>query len=263
MDDSFHHIADPNLLNMPAGMDEKEYCTLLADRLEQKILEVGAHKVAAFIAEPILASGGVILAPPGYHAACLDVCRRHDVIYISDEVVTGFGRLGHYFASEAVFGIVPDIITCAKGITSGYVPLGAFLVSDALLRSIDAKNPDLVFSNGFTYSGHPVACAAALKNIEIIEREKILEHVREISPYFQSRLKTLEDIPIVKDVRGVGLMACVECNINQDGGNELARDYEIGNRIDQYCQQSGLTDPPDYQYVRPVSSIDHYRSANR
>ncbi len=248
MDDSFHHIADPNLLNMPAGMDEKEYCTLLADRLEQKILEVGAHRVAAFIAEPILASGGVILAPPGYHAACLDVCRRHDVIYISDEVVTGFGRLGHYFASESVFGIVPDIITCAKGITSGYVPLGAFLVSDKLLRSIDAQNPDIVFSNGFTYSGHPVACAAALKNIEIIEREKILEHVREISPCFQSRLKTLEDIPIVKDVRGVGLMACVECNINQDGDNQLAKDYEIGNRIDQYCQQSGLL-------IRPIINM--------
>ncbi len=248
MDDRFHHIADPNPLNKPAGMDEKEYCALLANQLEQKILEIGESRVAAFIAEPILASGGVILAPQGYHAACLDVCRRHDVMYISDEVVTGFGRLGHYFSSEPVFGIVPDIITCAKGITSGYVPLGAFLVSDALLRSIDVAEPDLVFSNGFTYSGHPVACAAALKNIEIIERENILEHVRETAPYFQSRLKTLEDIPIVKNVRGIGLMACVECSINQDGSQESARDHEIGKRIDRYCQQSGLL-------IRPIVNM--------
>ncbi len=248
MDDRFHHIADPNPLNKPASMDEKKYCALLADQLEEKILELGADRVAAFIAEPILASGGVILAPQGYHAACLEVCRRHDVIYISDEVVTGFGRLGHYFSSEPVFGIVPDIITCAKGITSGYVPLGAFLVSDALLRSIDAAEPDLVFSNGFTYSGHPVACAAALKNIEIIERENILEHVRETAPYFQSRLKTLEDLPIVKNVRGIGLMACVECSINQDGSKESARDHEIGKRIDRYCQQSGLL-------IRPIVNM--------
>ncbi len=248
MDDRFHHIADPNPLNMPAGMDEKEYCTLLADRLEQKILELGTDRVAAFIAEPILASGGVILAPQGYHAACLEVCRKHDVVYISDEVVTGFGRLGHYFASEPVFGIVPDIITCAKGITSGYIPLGAFLVSDALLQSIDAAEPDLVFSNGFTYSGHPVACAAALKNIEIMEREKILEQVRETAPYFQSRLKTLEDIPIVENVRGIGLMACVECSINQGGAREPAKDHEIGKRIDRYCQRSGLL-------IRPIVNM--------
>jgi len=248
MDDRFHHIADPNPLNMPKGMNEKEYCALLADQLEEKILELGADRVAAFIAEPILASGGVILAPQGYHAACLEVCRRHDVIYISDEVVTGFGRLGHYFASEPVFDIVPDIITCAKGITSGYIPLGAFLVSDALLQSIDAAEPDLVFSNGFTYSGHPVACAAALKNIEIIERENILEHVRETAPYFQSRLKTLEDLPIVKNVRGIGLMACVECGINQDDNGEAAKDDEIGKRIDHYCQRSGLL-------VRPIVNM--------
>ena len=248
LDERFHHIADPNLSNMPQGMEEKEYCALLADRLEQKILELGADRVAAFIAEPILASGGVILAPPGYHTACLEVCRRHDVVYISDEVVTGFGRLGHYFASEAVFGIVPDIITCAKGITSGYVPLGAFLVSDALLQSMDALEPDLVFSNGFTYSGHPVACAAALKNIEIIERERILEHVQKTAPYFQSRLQTLADIPIVKNVRGIGLMACVECSINRQGGREKAKDHEIGKRIDRYCQQSGLL-------IRPIVNM--------
>ena len=247
-DDTFHHIADPNILNKPEGMSEEDYCKFKADELENKILEIGIDKVAAFIAEPILASGGVILAPKGYHAACLAVCRKYDVVYISDEVVTAFGRLGHFFASEEVFDIVPDIITTAKGITSGYIPMGAFLVSDKLLASITAEDPSIVFSNGFTYSGHPVACACALKNIEIMEREHILEHVQEIAPYFQQKLSELIDIPIVKDVRGMGLMACVECDIQKNGGDSLAMDYEIGNRIDKHCQELGLL-------VRPLANM--------
>jgi adenosylmethionine-8-amino-7-oxononanoate aminotransferase len=163
-------------------------------------------------------------------------------------VVTAFGRLGHFFASEDVFGIVPDIITSAKGITSGYVPLGAFLVSDRLLESISAEDSSIVFSNGFTYSGHPVACAAALKNIEIMERENILEHVREITPYFQSQLQTLRDIPIVRDVRGIGLMACVECDISQGQDDSPSSDYDIGSRIDKHCQDLGLL-------VRPIGNM--------
>ncbi len=248
MDDTFHHINDPNLMDKAEGMSDDDYCKLRVSDLENKILEVGAENVAAFIAEPILASGGVLMAPDGYHAGCLAVCRKHDVVYISDEVVTAFGRLGHYFASEDVFGIVPDIITSAKGITSGYIPLGAFLVSDKLLKSIDAKDPSVVFSNGFTYSGHPVACAAALKNIEIIDREKILEHVRDVAPYFQQQLATLRDIPIVKDVRGIGLMACVECDINEGGDKALEKDYAIGDLIDKHCQDLGLL-------VRPIINM--------
>jgi adenosylmethionine-8-amino-7-oxononanoate aminotransferase len=246
--DTFHHISDPNLLDKPAEMSEADYCSLKARELDDKIIDIGADKVAAFIAEPIMASGGVILAPEGYHAAMLAVCRKHDVVYISDEVVTAFGRLGHFFASEDVFGIVPDIITSAKGITSGYVPLGAFLVSDRLLESISAEDPSIVFSNGFTYSGHPVACAAALKNIEIMERENILEHAREITPYFQSQLQTLRDIPIVRDVRGIGLMACVECDISQGQDDSLSSDYDIGSRIDKHCQDLGLL-------VRPIGNM--------
>ena len=265
VEDTFHHISDPNLLDKPEGMSEAEYCEQKVGQLEAKILEIGADKVAAFIAEPILASGGVILAPEGYHAGCLAVCRKYDVLYISDEVVTACGRLGHFFASEAVFNIVPDIITCAKGITSGYVPLGAFLVADRLIREInecggaDSQGEDnegvtfsgsssVVFSNGFTYSGHPVACTAALKNIEIMEREKLMEHTREIAPYFQEQLATLRDLPIVKDVRGVGLMACVECDISSGEDDSLSADYEIGKRIDRHCQKLGLL-------VRPIINM--------
>ena len=111
----------------------------LAD-LENMILEVGPDKVAAFIAEPVLASGGVIVPPEGYHQGCLEICRKYDVLYISDEVVTGFGRLGHIIASEKVFGITPDIITCAKGLTSGYVPMGAAIFSDRLIDEIRADD---------------------------------------------------------------------------------------------------------------------------
>ena len=142
-----------------------------------------------------------------------ELCRKHGILYVSDEVVTGFGRLGHFFASEARFGIVPDMIITAKGITSGYQPLGAVLVSDRIAETISEAAPSEkpVFSNGFTYSGHPVACAAALTNIKIMTRDDICGHVRDVGPYFMARLRELLDSPIVCTVRGDHLMACVEC----------------------------------------------------
>lgn len=217
--------------------------------LENAVLHIGADKVAAFIAEPILASGGVIVPPPGYHKRCLEICRKHDVLYISDEVVTGFGRLGHWFASESVFDIVPDIITCAKGLTSGYVPMGACIISDRLFEDISGdKSKGAAFSNGYTYSGHPVSAAAALKTIEIIERDNILEHVRSITPLFQQRLHALQDLPIVTDTRGLGLVGCVECAIDQDADNALHLDKSTGELIDHHCQQLGLL-------VRPLINM--------
>ena len=191
----------------------------------------------------------MIVPPEGYHRKCWEVCKKHDVLYIADEVVTAFGRLGHWFASEDVFDMVPDIVTTAKGLTSGYVPMGAVLISDNLMEQVRAADDTgAVFSNGFTYSGHPVSAAAALKNIEIIERDGLLEHVREVSPYFQARLRELHDIPIVGDVRGMGLMACVECVISQESKEALKLDYEIGNRIDEHCQELGLI-------VRPLINM--------
>jgi adenosylmethionine-8-amino-7-oxononanoate aminotransferase len=170
------------------------------------------------------------------------------MLYLSDEVVTSFGRLGHCFASEAVFGIQPDIITTAKGLTSAYIPMGAFLVSDRLLNEIKELGGDSeVFSNGFTYSGHPVAAVAGLKNLEIMKREKMFEHVQEVGPYMQQQLQTLRDIPIVSDVRGIGLMGCVECELSQ-GDDDLRLDHEIGKRIDKHCQALGLM-------VRPLVNM--------
>jgi len=236
-----HHLPSPNPYRRPEGMSVEAFCDAKVADLENKILELGPRNVAVFIAEPILASGGVIVPPPGYQKKCLEVCRRHDVLYISDEVVTAFGRCGHIFASEAVFDIVPDIITTAKGISSGYVPLGAVFISDRLIEEASAAgSPHSVFANGFTYSGHPASCAAGLATLDILERERIPEHVREIAPYFQERWQELRDIPLVGDVRGVGLMACVECEIDPEGEDTLKADYEVGNRIDHHCQELGL-----------------------
>ena len=149
------------------------------------------------------------------------------------------------FASEAVFDIVPDMITCAKGLTSGYVPLGALLISERLLAQLQGDEDDQAsFSNGFTYSGHPVSCVAALENIDIIERENMLAHAREVAPYFMKQLGTLVDLPLVAEVRGIGLMASVVCAI--PGKESLELDYEIGNRIDAHCQRLGLLVRPVY-----------------
>jgi adenosylmethionine-8-amino-7-oxononanoate aminotransferase len=236
-----HHLPSPNPYRRPEGMSVEAFCDAKVADLENKILELGPENVAAFIAEPILASAGVIVPPPGYQKKTLEVCRRHDVLYISDEVVTAFGRCGHIFASEAVFDIVPDIITTAKGISSGYIPLGAVFISDRLIEEASAAgSPHSVFANGFTYSGHPASCAAGLATLDILESDGFLEHVREITPYFQERWQELRDIPLVGDVRGVGLMACVECEIDPESEDSLKLDYEIGNRIDQYCQELGL-----------------------
>ncbi len=248
--DMVHFVPAPNPYWRPEGMSIEAFCDAKVKDLEDKILELGSERVGAFIAEPILASGGVIVPPEGYQKRCLEVCREYDVLYISDEVVTAFGRLGHWFASKDVFEFEPDIITCAKGITSGYVPLGAVLISDRTFSQVMSKvGGATLFSNGFTFGGHPVACAAALKNIEIIEREGILEHVREIAPHFQDRLQELRNIPIVGDVRGMGLMGCVESVVDSGEDDALALDKEMGARIDEHCQRLGLI-------VRPLINMN-------
>jgi len=241
-EDRFHYIRDPNPLHRKPGQSVESFCDELVEELQATLLELGPENVAAFVAEPVLASGGVVVPPPDYFKRCAEVCRQHDVLVIADEVVTAFGRLGHFFASEAVFGVVPDMITSAKGITSGYIPLGATLVSDKLLEGLDETGDEYaIFSNGYTYSGHPVACAAALKNIEIMEREDLCGRARELAPYFQEQLNTLSGLDIVRDVRGMGLMACVECDELTDKNGE-----SITEIIDRECQAKGLIVRPIY-----------------
>jgi len=242
-----HLLSTVNPKRRPADMSLEEFCTARVNELEAKILEIGADKVGAFIAEPVQASGGVIVAPDGYFKRVWEVCRKYDVLFIADEVVTAFGRLGHWFASKEVFGVEPDLVTCAKGITSGYLPMGACLIADRVFDQVSGDNArGGSFAHGYTNSGHPVCSVAALKNIEIMEREGLLAQVRELAPHFQQRLKSLRDIPLVFDTRGIGLLGCVECTVRgvEHSGMSpeelLALDVDLGARIDRHCQEMGL-----------------------
>ncbi len=248
--DTVHFVSAPSYYLYEGECTESEYCDLLIDELEQKILEIGPQNVMCFIAEPILASGGVLVPPEGYYRRCHEVVKKYDIVFIADEVVTGFGRLGHWFSSEEVFGVVPDIITFAKGVTSGYVPLGGYAVSDAFMAAISGeKAGGVAYSNGYTWSANPVSCAAALASWDIIESEGLLSHVREVGPYFQQQLKTLEDLPLVGEVRGVGLMAAVALRIRPgEEEGDLDTDYAIGELVDRHCHDYGLL-------VRPLINL--------
>ncbi|MGI9626127.1 MAG: aminotransferase [Longimicrobiales bacterium] len=246
--DHIHHLSCPNPYRAPDGLTPSEFCDVLVAELEDRIVSIGAERVAAFFAEPVLGAGGVIVPPDGYHRRTRDVCRRHDVLYVSDEVVTAFGRLGHWFSSEDVFGIQPDMVLCAKGLTSGYLPLGACIYSEDI-HDVIANDPDRVFAHGFTYSGHPVCCAAALENIRIIEQEGLLERVRENGPYFREALETLRQIPIVGDVRGAGFMLCVESVADAVTKEVFPEEVDIGKRIADRCQELGLL-------VRPILNLN-------
>jgi putrescine aminotransferase len=243
-----HHLESPGYDPDVATVSATQRLDQLLAGMRQTIAEIGPENIACFVAEPVLASGGVLIPPPGYHAAVLKLCREHDILYISDEVVTAFGRLGHFFASEARFGIVPDMLITAKGLTSGYQPLGAVLISDRIADAIAAADPSKpVFSNGFTYSGHPVACATAIANIGVMQRDDICGHVREVGPYFVECLRALRSSPIVAAVRGDHLMACIECHVPGEDG-PTARNQALAARVDSYCERAGLL-------VRPYENL--------
>ena len=245
-----HHIPAPHPYRRPEGMSVEAFRDEKVADLENAILDLGPENVACFIAEPIMGGGGVIVPPPGYHARTKAVCEKYDVLYISDEVVTGFGRLGHFFASEPVFDLVPDVITSAKGLTSGYVPHSATLFSDEIYDVISVpQEKGALFTHGFTYAGHPVSCAAALKNIEIMEREDICGHVRTVGPYFEERLRGLLDLPLVGDVRGMRFMMCVEAVKDRETREVFGQDAEIGARITRHCKTRGLL-------VRPIGHMN-------
>lgn len=230
----------PNPFRRPEAMGEAEFCDFLVDEFRAVIEARGTDRIGAFIAEPVMASGGVIVPPEGYLRRMRQLCTENDILFIADEVVTAFGRLGHVFASGDVFGIEPDMITFAKGVTSGYFPLGGVMISSRLFEELRRSNhPDAMFAHGLTYSSHPIGCAVALKNLDILENG-LLEHARAVSGHFQASLKTLEDLPLVGEVRGVGLMACVECVADRVHNNPLTLDLEVGKRIDKHCQELGL-----------------------
>ena len=237
-----HFLSSPCAYHHNRDWDEQAFCDFLIAELESKILELGPDNVMCFIAEPVLGSGGVIVPPADYNRRSWEMVKKYGIVYIADEVVTAFGRLGHWFASEKVFDVVPDIITFAKGVTSGYVPLGGYAVSDAFMAEISGDNSGgNLYSNGYTWGGNPVSCAAAIASWDIFEREELLAHVRDVGPYFQQQLRSLLALPLVGDVRGTGLMAALELRIAVDEGDDaLAKDYAVGDLVDYHCHQFGL-----------------------
>lgn len=206
-----------------------------AEQLEQLIQFHGADSVAAVIVEPVAGAGGVILPPKGYLRRLREICSKHDVVLIFDEVITGWGRLGSSFASEE-FDVVPDLITSAKGITSGVVPLGAVFAKDEIYQTVVNSAPEgaVEFFHGYTYSGHPVACAAGLATLDIYQREGLLERASgEIGQYFQQGLHSLKGIPSIVDIRNYGLIGAVQFAAPADG-------KPIGFDILKQCYDKGV-----------------------
>ncbi len=195
------------------GDDFEAFGLWQAHQIEEAILREGPETIAAVFLEPVQNAGGCFAPPPNYWQSVREICDRYGVIFVSDDVICAFGRLGNWFGGQK-FDYVPDIITCAKGITSGYAPLGAMIVSDRLAEPF--QHGDASFVHGFTWSGHPVSCAVALKSIEILENEHVLENVLANQDYFRDSLTNLKDIPIVGDVRGTGYFWGVELVKNQE-----------------------------------------------
>ncbi len=180
-----------------------------ADAVEKAILAEGPDTVAAVIAEPVMGAGGVIVPPPSYFPRLREICDRHDVLLIADEVITGFGRTGRWFALGH-WGVEPDLVSFAKGVTSGYLPLGGVIASKRVHEAIESAPADRKFMHAATYSGHPVCCAVGLRNVEIIESEGLVERAAVMGRRLLAGLEELRDLPVVGDVRGLGMMCGVE-----------------------------------------------------
>jgi putrescine aminotransferase len=201
------HIPQPYWFGEGGDKTPDEFGVWAAEQLEKKILELGVENVGAFIAEPIQGAGGVIVPPDTYWPKIKEILARYDILFVADEVICGFGRTGEWFGSD-FYDLKPDLMTIAKGLTSGYIPMGGVIVRDEIVKALNEGGD---FNHGFTYSGHPVAAAVGLENIRILSEEKIVERVKsETAPYLQKRLRELSDHPLVGEVRGVGMLGAIE-----------------------------------------------------
>ncbi|EMO0449914.1 aspartate aminotransferase family protein [Pseudomonas aeruginosa] len=230
------HIAQPYWYGEGGDMSPDEFGVWAAEQLEKKILEVGEENVAAFIAEPIQGAGGVIVPPDIYWPKIREILAKYDILFIADEVICGFGRTGEWFGSQ-YYGNAPDLMPIAKGLTSGYIPMGGVVVRDEI---VEVLNQGGEFYHGFTYSGHPVAAAVALENIRILREEKIIEKVKaETAPYLQKRWQELADHPLVGEARGVGMVAALELVKNKKT-RERFTDKGVGMLCREHCFRNGL-----------------------
>jgi L-2,4-diaminobutyrate transaminase len=236
-----HTITPHYYWHAEPGVDEREFSRSCAAKLEGLIRIEGAETIAAFIAEPVLGTGGIIPPPQGYWEEIQAVLKRHDILLVADEVVCGFGRLGTPFGCHA-YGIEPDLVTVGKGLTSGYQPLSGALVGEkvweVLQQGSDKYGP---FAHGYTFSAHPVCAAAALANLDIIERERLTENAAEVGAYFLERLKNaFTDRPFVAEVRGVGLLAAVEFAQVPAQKQRFDADRKVGQQLAAACLEEGV-----------------------
>ena len=232
------HIEQPYQFELGADLPAAEFGLQQARLLEQKILEIGVDKVAAFIGEPVQGAGGVIIPPDSYWPEIQRICDQYGILLVADEVITAFGRLGEWFGSTH-FGIRPDLISFAKGVSSGYLPLGGALVSDRVADVVIANGGE--FAHGYTYSGHPAACAVALAVLRIMRDEGIVDRVRDhTAPYFNQRWAGLAEHPIVGEARSLGLMGAIEIVKDKDSRERFHKDLASGGRCRDFCIENGL-----------------------
>jgi L-2,4-diaminobutyrate transaminase len=231
-----HHYWGAN-----AGESEKQFSSRRARELDDLIIREGPETVGGFIAEPVLGTGGIIPPPQGYWQDIQGVLKKHDVLLIVDEVICGFGRLGTPFGSH-LYGIEPDLITIAKGLTSGYFPLSAAIVSDRVFKVMAAGSEKVgAFSHGYTYSGHPIGAAAANAVLDIVQRDGLVEKAAANGRYLQQQMtKTFAQMPIVGEVRGVGMLAAVEFVANRDTRERFDSKLKVGARISNAARDRGL-----------------------
>jgi putrescine---pyruvate transaminase len=231
----FLQVPGPNAYG--SGKSPAEYGAWCLAETERFIAREGAATIAAMFVEPVQGAGGVIVPPEGYLAELRELCRRHEILFVADEVITGFGRLGAWFASE-LWSLDPDLMTMAKGITSGYLPLGATMVSDEIAESLEAGG---YLAHGFTYTGHPATCAAALANLDVIERERLVERVRDdVGPRFQAALSALTAHPAVVEARGFGLIGALELRRPPSGAHAGAAPNLLGLAAHNLAREEGV-----------------------
>ncbi len=232
------HIQQPYWYQEGAGLDPIAFGIEAARQLENKIEQLGVDNVAAFIAEPIQGAGGVIVPPESYWQEISRICQKYELLFVADEVICGFGRTGKWFATD-YFGLKPDVMVMAKGLSSGYLPIAGVMLSDDIASVMIDDGGE--FAHGFTYSGHPVACAVASENIRILNEEGIVKRVEaETGPYFQARLRELNDHPLVGEVRGVGLIAGIELVRDKATRKRFNSAMNVGVRCRDFAAKRGL-----------------------
>src|SRR3954471_4109069 len=222
------------------GETEEDFATRLADQLEQLILAEGPDTIAAFIAEPVMGAGGVIVPPATYFDKIQPVLKRYDILFIADEVICGFGRTGSMFGSQT-YNLQPDIITVAKALSSAYMPIAAVMISEPIYQAMVRQSEKIgTFGHGYTYSGHPVCAAVALEALKIYEERDIVSHVRTVTPHLQDGLRRFKDHPLVGEVRGVGLIAGVEIVADKAAKMPFDPKLAIGGHVARFAQEQGL-----------------------